>query len=274
MLEHYEIQTIEQLRTVADVLRIQIIDLLIDKPMTVTQLGDLLGLAPAKIHYHVRELEKVGLLQLVETREKGGILEKYYQPVARDFSLSNDLIHSASSDDSLAATGAFIDEVKLGFQRAFRSSLERKDEQTFLFLGSGRLYVTAEEGAKLAKKIVDLFKPYENPRNIEGEYLTTYTLIGYPLPAFQQEMPDSASANEEDMPTKSAWTVGSVSFNRRDLEKIVAEGRRLRLNVTGICTFANDVSPELADKAVEQLHLVGKLQASSAVRDVLLGKRS
>jgi DNA-binding transcriptional ArsR family regulator len=271
MLESYEIHTIEQLRAVADVLRIQIIDSLIDQPMTVTQLGDLLGLAPAKIHYHVRELEKVGLLQLVETREKGGILEKYYQPIARDFSFARDLVMSASSDDSLAATSAYIDEVKLGFQQAFRASLERKDEQPFLLLGSGRLYVTAEEHKEMAKKIAELFKPYEKRRGIEGEQLATYTLIGYPLPASQQDT--SASESEETMLAKSAWTVGPVSFNRHDLEKVVAEGRRLRLNVTGVCIFADDVSPELADQAIEQLHLVGKIQASSAVREVLLRKR-
>ncbi len=272
MFESYEIHTLKQLRAVADVLRIQIIDSLIDQPMTVTQLGDLLGMAPAKIHYHVRELEKVGLLQLVETREKSGILEKYYQPIARDFSVSYDLFMSAPSDDSLAATGAYIDEVKLGFQRALRTSLEQKEEQPLLILGSGRLYVTKEEHKELAKKIADLFKPYENQRGIEGEQLATFSLIGYPMPTFQQEM--SYPESEEAMPAKSFWTIGSIAFNRRDLEQIIEEGRRLHLHVTGICTFADDISPELAEQAVENFNLVGKLQASPAVREVLLRKQA
>ena len=61
--------------------------------MTVTQLGDILGIAPARVHYHVRELEKVGLLCPVETREKGGILEKYYQPVAKNISVARRSLH-------------------------------------------------------------------------------------------------------------------------------------------------------------------------------------
>ncbi len=73
-------------------LRLRIIDLLQGHPMTVTQLGEIMGMAPAKVHYHVRELERVGLLQLVETREKGGILEKYYQPIAKDISVSRNLL--------------------------------------------------------------------------------------------------------------------------------------------------------------------------------------
>ena len=60
MLENYEIETIEQLRAIADMRRARILELLRDQPMTVTQLGELMGEAPAKIHYHVRELERVG----------------------------------------------------------------------------------------------------------------------------------------------------------------------------------------------------------------------
>src|SRR5947209_5417117 len=107
MLEQYEIETIEQLRAIADLLRLRIVDVLKEKPMTVTQLGEVLGEAPAKVHYHVRELEKVGLLRLVETREKGGILEKYYQPIARDFSVEKQLL-SAPPDEAVAMMGAIF----------------------------------------------------------------------------------------------------------------------------------------------------------------------
>src|SRR5579875_2308990 len=98
MQERYEIETLEQLRAIADMLRLRIVDLLYERPMTVTQLAERLGIAPAKVHYHVRELEKVGLLRLVETREKGGILEKYYQPVARDIAVEKQLLSAPPAD--------------------------------------------------------------------------------------------------------------------------------------------------------------------------------
>src|SRR6266704_3869893 len=135
MLENYEIETNEQLRAIADMRRARILELLRDRPMTVTQLGELMGEGPAKIHYHVRELERVGLLRLVETREKGGILEKYYQPVAKNISVSKTLFMTAPPDESLAATSSWLDQVKDGFQRAFRSALEQKIEEPDLSLG-------------------------------------------------------------------------------------------------------------------------------------------
>src|SRR5713101_1619989 len=123
MLERYDIENIEQLRAVADLLRLRIIDTLVKQPMTVTQLGEMLGEAPAKIHYHVRELEKVGLLKLVETREKGGILEKYYQPIAREISVKKQLF-AGPPDEAMAAIGTLLNQVKEGFQRAFRMARE------------------------------------------------------------------------------------------------------------------------------------------------------
>lgn len=268
MIETYEINTLEQLRAVADPLRIQIIDLLISRPMTVTQLGEALGLAPAKIHYHVRELEKFGLLRLVEKREKGGVLEKYYQPIARDFSVSKDLFLTAPPDDSLAALGAYIDQTRDDFLRACRVALARKDGDTPLTLGGSRLYVTPEEHKQLYDQVIALLEPYENRRGIEGEREIVVTVIAY-----MQEDAQPQPATAEAITTKNTWSIGALSYNRQELEQVIAEGRRLNLTVTGICAFANDVTADLADRAIEKFTLIGKLQAPPDVREVLMKKR-
>ena len=52
----YEAESLEQVRALADELRVRIFSLLAQEPMTVTQVGKALDIAPAKIHYHVREL--------------------------------------------------------------------------------------------------------------------------------------------------------------------------------------------------------------------------
>ena len=269
MLERYEIDSVEQLRAVADMLRLRIIDLLQERPMTVTQLGDLLGMAPAKVHYHVRELERVGLLLLVETREKGGILEKYYQPIAKDISVSKNLFLMAPPDESLAMTGAWFDQVKNGFQQAFRVALEQKDEQPNFTLAYTHMHVTPDEHKQLAQRIYELLKPYENSRGVEGEQSMLIATISYPQAGSIPPISEPKAA-----PVQNSWTVGVAHFNQAQLERIVAEGRRLYINVTGICYFANDVSAELADQAIAELRLIGKLEAPAAVREVLLKKRA
>jgi len=270
MLEHYEIENIEQLRAIADLLRLRIIDLLKTQPMTVTQLGEALGEAPARVHYHVRELEKVGLLRLVETREKGGILEKYYQPVARDIAVEKQLL-SAPPADAVTVMSTVLSQMKEGFLRAFRHMLEQKVNDPYLGLGLTHLYMTAEEMKQLEDQMIDLFKPYEQRRGIEGEqemvgFFTVYPSIASPVSAFQK-VPEAVTSS-----SPRTWAVGFVEFRRSDLEKALAEGRRLQIEVIGVCRFADDIPADLVERAVEHFHLTGKLYASPAVREVLLKK--
>lgn len=276
MLECYEIENIEQLRAIADMLRVRIVDLLQKKPMTVTQLGEELGLAPAKVHYHVRELEKVGLLHLAETREKGGILEKYYQPIAREISVEKSLL-SAPPDEALAMISTWLNQIKDGFQQAFRRALEQraleqKEVKPNLSIGFTHIYLSPEEQQQLFKQIGELLRPYEERRGIEGEQEMASSLIVYPVGASltRQQPP---TLQQVALPSsEKTWTIGAAGYNRADLEKLLAEGRRLHLNVIGVCRFADDVSADIAERAIEHFEIVGKLIASNGVREVLMAK--
>src|SRR5215467_8134776 len=106
--EAYNLETIEQVRALADNLRLRIVNQLTAQAMTVTQLGAVLGIAPSKLHYHVHELEKVGLLHLVETREKGCILEKYYRSIAKSINAPATLFQSIPPDELVATLNGAI----------------------------------------------------------------------------------------------------------------------------------------------------------------------
>ncbi|HLJ34658.1 MAG TPA: winged helix-turn-helix domain-containing protein, partial [Ktedonobacteraceae bacterium] len=208
MQERHEIDSIEQLRAIADALRMRIMDALTEQSMTVTQLGEMLGEAPAKIHYHVRELEKVGLVKLVETREKGGILEKYYLPIAKDIIVSPNLFLRATPDESLAATAAWFDQLKDAFQRVFRVAIEKKEDPPVLQLSSAILYMTIEEERQLCQQINEVFKQYEQPRGREGEQAFVSSYVNYPRDlAMKAPQPVNKSI-------RNVWLVGTMQFSR------------------------------------------------------------
>ena len=52
----YIIEELEQLKTISDPLRARVLLLLIEKAYTGQQLAKLLGMARAKVHYHLNEL--------------------------------------------------------------------------------------------------------------------------------------------------------------------------------------------------------------------------
>jgi|SRR5579859_2719261 len=63
--------------------------------------------------------------------------------------------------------------------------------------------------------------------------------------------------------------VGIVMHNRKSLEKLLAAGRQVELNVTGILRLADDVTPELACAVIKQLKVCGAFQASPEVKAAL-----
>lgn len=79
------LKDLQQIKSVSDPLRVKVLEILIEREATVKQVADLLGQSSAKMHYHIKELEKQNVIKLVQTVEKGGILEKYYRAVAKSF---------------------------------------------------------------------------------------------------------------------------------------------------------------------------------------------
>lgn len=83
---------LNQLKALSVPIRAEIMMRLIERPLTGQMLSELLNLSRPKVHYHLKELEKNNLIELVRTEEKGGILQKFYQSVARGFTPSSELL--------------------------------------------------------------------------------------------------------------------------------------------------------------------------------------
>ncbi|MFD1737825.1 ArsR/SmtB family transcription factor [Bacillus salitolerans] len=92
---------VEQSKLLGSALRVKILALLADEPKTAKQVADLLEKSPGSVHYHVQLLFKGGLLKIVNTQEIGGIVEKYYQAVAKNFSPEN---QHTPPEDSISST--------------------------------------------------------------------------------------------------------------------------------------------------------------------------
>ncbi|HEX6634248.1 MAG TPA: hypothetical protein VF038_09775 [Usitatibacter sp.] len=63
--------------------------------------------------------------------------------------------------------------------------------------------------------------------------------------------------------------LGLQHFGRAELERAVAEGRMLQIQVVGLARIANDVSPKLALAAIRSIEVLGAFHASAAVRKAL-----
>ena len=63
--------------------------------------------------------------------------------------------------------------------------------------------------------------------------------------------------------------LGLQHFGRADLERALAAGQMLQIQVVGLARIANDVSPELARATIQSVEVLGAFHASAAVRSAL-----
>ena len=76
--------------------RMHILRLLAVRKRTVSSIARDLGVHPANITHHFKLLEKTGLIRLVERRDIGKNIEKYYRSVARNFYVNLDALRPVS----------------------------------------------------------------------------------------------------------------------------------------------------------------------------------
>src|SRR5271165_2693888 len=63
--------------------------------------------------------------------------------------------------------------------------------------------------------------------------------------------------------------LGLRHYSREDLEAVQAAGERLQINVLGLITIAQDVTPELVRATIASITVLGALHASPEVRAAL-----
>jgi Arc/MetJ-type ribon-helix-helix transcriptional regulator len=71
---------------------------------------------------------------------------------------------------------------------------------------------------------------------------------------------------------RKTLVLGLQHYTRHDLEAMRAAGQRVQINVLGLATIADDVSPELALATIDAVVVLGAFRASDAVKQALAGR--
>ncbi|WP_368504160.1 ArsR/SmtB family transcription factor [Alkalihalophilus sp. As8PL] len=125
--------SVEQAKLLGNALRVKIMKQLLDKPKTSKQVATQLGQSPGNVHYHLKKLHEGGLLELVEEKPFGGVVEKYYKAVASRFN---------------SPGGAMDPVLKEGFQSRDSSLI------------SIRLELTAEQRKDLQEEFLEFLETW------------------------------------------------------------------------------------------------------------------
>ena len=102
---------LDQVKALAVPIRLEILRIMDGRPMTTTQIRRVMKQSQGRLYYHITEMERVGLLNVTETRKKGNLFEKYYQAAARHFRINPLLFRSGD-----AGRQVFVDTVSSHFE--------------------------------------------------------------------------------------------------------------------------------------------------------------
>lgn len=102
----------------------------------------------------------------------------------------------------------------------------------------------------------------------EGFYSNRTDLI---RTAIRNQLQTHAEVVRQTVARKSL-VLGLQHYSRADLEAARDAGHKLQIQILGLATIGNDVSPELALASIDSITVLGALHASPAVKAALAGR--
>lgn len=163
-IETKVLKTIEEIRIFSDPYRMKILDQFYKatEPSTIKEIADQLGEVPAKVYYHARKLESIGLLELKETRLINGITAKYYKAFEGSVQVRRDDV-----DESIRTV--FASEAQKLVARMFDASKQKyldnqsSGKKRIGTVLNSELYLNKEESEAFVEMIQDFIREHSKP---------------------------------------------------------------------------------------------------------------
>lgn len=190
--KEYVLKDLEQIRVLADPLRLKILEALARREMTTKQVAQLLEEKPTRLYRHVNALARVKLIKLVRTQKKRGTLEKYYRAVAGDFAVDRDLFSALPREQAVAAFEDMINGVLRMTLAEIRHSLKSKaikpgDKGRSVTVLREEVRADQEQILELKAKLQTWVKQLHKAHRKQGELDYRLTLVFYPVQPAQRK---------------------------------------------------------------------------------------
>jgi len=176
MKEKIVLTTIEEIKAFSDPFRYKILMTFykMKQPATVKEIAVAIKQVPANVYYHVKKLEKMGILELIYTKEIKGIIAKYYEPTAITFNIEfptelGDLSKKLMLAESQLILAQLYDDSKYIFLENLSSESQIKEnaKASKAIISMDYLYMTDDEAMEFNKYIEEFIDKHQSKdRNI------------------------------------------------------------------------------------------------------------
>lgn len=165
------------IRAIAHEARQQVLDELYSgSVLTATQAAQICGLSPSAMSYHLRALEKWGIV--VRDDASNDARERPWRAAASSWNVRRS--EGSSTTSMRQATNALISTFMIGLNKAVDAWQERPSSHARGFsVSRGRLYLTDEEAVALNRELDELLDRYEAGRTSRNKPVDASPREGY-----------------------------------------------------------------------------------------------
>ena len=169
--EVFKIEDIEVFDVLNSAFRQQIMRRL-QEPKSVKQIAHEMDVPVTRLYYHVNRLADSGVIEVVEERKSGAMIEKLYRTAARAFAPGPGLLKGGHDPAELArvAAGVVLDQARADAEAALASHFEGGGEPDDLpgAIGRGAALMTRERAREFADRLAELLDEMEQDEATEG----------------------------------------------------------------------------------------------------------
>lgn len=186
MLKEKILATAEEIKAFSVPYRIQILNIFesLGRPATVKEIADIMKEVPAKVHYHVKVLEKFDILRLDHTKEINGIIAKYYEPTAEKYTITTTKVGETVSDAIKQQKFRMIDSIFEQGKNVYINEMNIANDSQNLkekgVISLADVYITKDEFIELRKLIEDFCDEHKKPEDsssLQERYSLLFSLV-------------------------------------------------------------------------------------------------
>ncbi len=172
-LRTYRLKNEIQIKSYVHPARLNILKMLAREKRTITGVAEEIGVHPANITHHFKNLEKSGLIKIVEKRDIGRNIEKYYRAIAYSFSVR--ISKEMKINKEALALSILRDDMSAAVETLKNSSPEADTVRAYIT--SAR--IDRKQFEVFSKKLEKLLKDFRASGHARGA-ATTINLSIYP----------------------------------------------------------------------------------------------
>lgn len=157
MKDNMILKTTEEIKAISDPYRLKILRVLssYEEGATASMVAEDMEEVPSKVYYHIKKLEKVGLVEIVKTEIINGIVAKYYKKTAETFTIEGDKEEQYNPlflNETYKTIKNVYDE-SLELIRDAMNNKEASKDITPMIMSASDIYLTEEEMKELVEYI-------------------------------------------------------------------------------------------------------------------------